>query len=59
MKSGTAKAGPARPVSTRLESIISYKLSVACIIVRLLADSILDNNQKTLIVCGTDNGLRW
>ena len=30
----------------------SYKLLVACIIAELSADSILDNNQKTLIVCG-------
>ena len=54
-----AKAGPAGPVLTPLESIISYKLSVACIIARLSADSILDNNQKTLIVCRIDNGSRW
>ena len=33
-------------------AIISYKLSVAYIIVKLLAHSILDNNWKILIVCG-------
>ena len=31
--------------------IISYELSVAYIIAKLSVDSILDNNQKTPIVC--------
>ena len=31
--------------------IVSYKLLVAYIIVKLSVDSIPDNNQKTLIVC--------
>ena len=32
--------------------IVSYKLSVAYIIAKLSGDSILDNNQKSPIVCG-------
>ena len=31
---------------------VSYKLSVACIITKLLVDSIRYNNRKTPIVCG-------
>ena len=33
-------------------SIVSYQLPAAYIIAKLSADSILDNNQKTPIVCG-------
>ena len=33
-------------------TIVSYKLSAICIIAQLSTDSILHNNQKTLIVCG-------
>ena len=32
--------------------VVTYKLLAAYIITKLSADSILDNNWKTLIVCG-------
>ena len=38
--------------TTSLPGIISYKLSVAYVIAKLSADSILDNNWTTLTVCG-------